>query len=86
MTNLEQSLAKLCAEHDLSTLSVSYFPKSERCHAFYSANAHGRDHHASGNSPDNLAEAIGKALHELAHKRSTPAPVALADEELRAAA
>lgn len=76
-TALEQSFADLCAEHDLTALSVSY------CHKFESFAAYA---HADGccdsGSDRVLAVAIGTAIGLLNVRRGKGPHINLADQPL----
>ena len=80
MTNLEQSMADICAKYGLRNIGVQHFARDVYCPMFYCINLHwATSGHASGTGVT-IAEAMADAFQNMAKERYS-APV-LADEAL----
>lgn len=86
MSALEQSLAALCAEHKLESLSITIFTPADLGRSWFQVGAQwldlGRRHCGTGDRPTSIAQALGNAIADMHAKRGTADPVALADGPL----
>lgn len=86
MNILEKSFAQVCAEHDLTSLSVGFIKFTNRegeCRDFFTVLAQHHSHCGYARD-ETIKVAIRCAIDDLNSKRRTAEPVALADAPLAA--